>query len=533
MELESGAGSGISRSQNIVYVLPHDSASVREFLGPPLERVQEGSEELQLLIVTADAETAIELVAATGQLTTGRPVAAVPATSAGRAARLLRARPAHIVAGAPEVLLALLESSVLKLDRVRSVVLAWADDVLASGQGGALESIMTEIPKDAPRVLVAGDMTPQVDQIVERYLRRAPRVTAPVAEGLAAVDLQYVMVAPSARASALRRLLDELDPEGAEIFVRSEGAEQDVERVLRHLGYGHDASPVRVTRGETRGAAPLLILHELPASRQQLAGLLESERRTVIAMVQPRQLGALRAVTGGGRLTPVTLPGAAGRARARDDAVRDELRELLSEGTPARELLALEPLLEEYDGAEIAAAALRLLERQRATAALGAATTHVGAAPSAVSGAGAWTRVFINVGTRDNARAGDLMGAIAGESGITRQEIGRIELRDTHALVEIAPAAAERVISSLTGSSIKGRRVVARIDAERPSRGGERERPARGAPRGDRGERPSREGVSRSGDRDRGRGERRSPHGDGASRASPRQGRRPPRRDDG
>ena len=52
-------------------------------------------------------------------------------------------------------------------------------------------------------------------------------------------------------------------------------------------------------------------------------------------------------------------------ASPRDAALRGELRRELAQGTPHRELLALEPLLTEADPVAVAAAALRLLERER------------------------------------------------------------------------------------------------------------------------------------------------------------------------
>jgi hypothetical protein len=46
--------------------------------------------------------------------------------------------------------------------------------------------------------------------------------------------------------------------------------------------------------------------------------------------------------------------------------VREELRAVLAQGVPPREVISLEPLLREFDATELAAAALRLLERERA-----------------------------------------------------------------------------------------------------------------------------------------------------------------------
>jgi ATP-dependent RNA helicase DeaD len=103
------------------------------------------------------------------------------------------------------------------------------------------------------------------------------------------------------------------------------------------------------------------------------------------------------------------------------------------------------------------------------------------------------------VGSRDGARAGDLVGAITGEAGITSEKIGKIEVRESFSLVEVANADAERVVGKVNGIAIRGRRVNVRPEREggRPERGGER---------------PERGGGERAG------GERRPPGGPGGGK---------------
>ncbi|HET6700913.1 MAG TPA: DbpA RNA binding domain-containing protein, partial [Gemmatimonadaceae bacterium] len=93
--------------------------------------------------------------------------------------------------------------------------------------------------------------------------------------------------------------------------------------------------------------------------------------------------------------------------------------------------------------------------------------------------------------------------AITGEAGVTRESIGKIELRENHALVEIASADAERVATALTGTMVRGRRVVARVDKGREARGDRGDRGDRGG-RGDRGPRGFRSDRGDRGPRDRG-----------------------------
>ena len=90
------------------------------------------------------------------------------------------------------------------------------------------------------------------------------------------------------------------------------------------------------------------------------------------------------------------------------------------------------------------------------------------------------TRLFMTVGTRDGVKVGDLMGAIAGEGGIPGDHVGKIDLRENHALVEVSEGDAASVIARVNGAMIRGRRVVVRGERDRE----ERDRSA--GPRGDR-----------------------------------------------
>jgi ATP-dependent RNA helicase DeaD len=442
--------------------MPHDWTSIAHFLGPMLERVDPAEPRLQALVVTPDAEGAAAVGAAAVRLTSDRAIEVVAATGANRAGRLLRMRPAHVLVGAPATLVELVRSATVKLEQVRVVALAWVDELLAAGSGAALENVMAEVPKDSPRAVVTSSLTPAVEELIERYARRARRVTA-TSDLDQPTALEYVSVSPYTRLAALRRLLDELDPQSALVFVRDGTDEGAVVELLRSLGYGGPSAPVRVGKVAEPGTE-VVILFDLPASREELREVVGPEARRVIALAQPRQLTSLRVLSAQGQVKPLTLLGPAGRARDREAAVRAELRTVLSTGEFGRDLLTLEPLLEEYDGIEIAAAALRLLERERERPLRSAPAAEKSPAPSAT------VRLFINVGSRDNVRPGDLVGAITNQSGITSADIGKIDVRESHSIVEVAAAAAATVVERLTGTMIRGRRAVARVDSERPAR---------------------------------------------------------------
>jgi ATP-dependent RNA helicase DeaD len=117
----------------------------------------------------------------------------------------------------------------------------------------------------------------------------------------------------------------------------------------------------------------------------------------------------------------------------------------LGAGDVSAELLLLEPLLREQPASLVAGALAALLRERpepeepaegrttesRTTKAAGAAAAR--ASREAVLPA--WTRIFISVGKRDGAGPGDIVGAIAGESGAAGGQIGKVEIRSSFTLV--------------------------------------------------------------------------------------------------
>lgn len=497
---------GVTRSQNSVFIMAHDWASIAQFLAPLLQRVDESQGDIQLVVITSDAEVAAATAAAAVKLTEGRDIGIVAATSAKRASRLLKAQPTQVVAGTADTLVELLRGASIKLDSVRMVCIAWADELVAMGELPTLETLMTELPKESGRTIISSELTPDIEALLERYARRARRVVSPTAEGDQPVDLEYVSVSPQTRVSTLRRVLDDVDPSSCVVFVRDGESTVDVRALLDSLGYRGQDAAVRTGMAASPGTE-LVVLFDLPASREELREAAGAATRR-IALVQPRQLASLRFMAAGGNIRPLTLGESAARARTRDEKLRAELRGALVQAQFGRELLALEGLLDEFDGIEIAAAAVQLLERERAMRI--AAETAPAAAPRERA-TGEMARLFMTIGSRDGARPGDLVGAIANTAGITSSEIGKIDMRESHSVVEVSPGVAESVIEKVTGTTIKGRRVLVRLDTgKREGGSGPRERGGEGRSREGRGER--RPGGARTG---------------GARGAGPR----PPRRD--
>ena len=355
------------RSLNVVHILPQSMDSVPRFLLGPLERVDPIAGGTQLVVVTEDPESAVAMAEAVLAITGPGGIELFPVTSPRRAARLMQGRPVLAIAGAPTDLAELIRGSHLKLQDVRTLVVAWADNLLEGDPeaNAALELVMTELPKDAARVVVTAHADARVDGFVERYLRRARRIDeSETPEGAEPISIQYMTASATSRLLVLRRLLDDLDPPSAAIVVGSGEDQASVSKLLRTLGISGEGD-VSVTTGDVAPHTHAVIFYGLPASRQQLAGAAAANPVATIAIVLPREVPQLRRIAGGD-VKPLTLSGAGKTARDRERSLRRELSAVLESGVPAREILALEPLLDAHDGIEIAAAALRLLERERA-----------------------------------------------------------------------------------------------------------------------------------------------------------------------
>ena len=190
--------------QHVVHVLPHAPNVIARFLSPALDRIAADASATQLLVITPDAETALAIAEAARALK-NHPVV-VPVTAAGRGSRLLASRVAPAVAAAPGALVSLMRSSTIKLDAVRTVIVAWANEIFDAHEEESLEVVLAEIPKEANRILVADVMTPAVEALAERHLRRASRQAVEGAsEPASDVALRYVAAPTAARAATLRR----------------------------------------------------------------------------------------------------------------------------------------------------------------------------------------------------------------------------------------------------------------------------------------------------------------------------------------
>lgn len=69
------------------------------------------------------------------------------------------------------------------------------------------------------------------------------------------------------------------------------------------------------------------------------------------------------------------------------------------------------------------------------------------------------TRLFINLGKNQSVKPGDILGAIAGESGMPGRLVGSIDMYDKYTFVEVPREQADSILEAMNRAKIKGKNV--------------------------------------------------------------------------
>jgi hypothetical protein len=225
-------------------------------------------------------------------------------------------------------------------------------------------------------------------------------------------------------------------------------------------------NPVRwtvVPGHEATGAeASLIIAIDLPTPAD-LARL--AATAPVILLVPPHAQSWVRRIAPEAR--PLRLPGPADAAAESAAARRSAIESVMEKGAADGALLALAPLFDRHDPASVAAALYQLwLDRPVPLPAVPSSSPVLEAATA---------RLWVSVGKKDGATANDFVAMLTKDVGLERGKIGRIEVRELYALVEVPATEAEGLVGKVTGQSVRRRRVTARIDrGARPRNAGPR-----------------------------------------------------------
>ncbi|HYL54615.1 MAG TPA: DbpA RNA binding domain-containing protein [Gemmatimonadales bacterium] len=417
------AKAALERGRPVVLVTPpavEQVAKLWELLGPVTPGHGPGGSP-GALIMCADQATAAEWAAAAPSQMRAHAV-----TGLARSAQILAQGLVHVLAGEVNDLAALVQRSALKLEPVSAVVIAWPETLIAGDRAATLDTLLAEL-RDARRIVLSWNPAALAD-FLERHARRAEVVGAPGVDESGTprppvCRARYSIVPSFRRSIAVHDALDALGATKAFIWTG-----------------GPIVPPDQPPDAVVCSAVP---------TRDELATL--ARIGEPVLLLNASQLPYARSIAA---LAPLALAGGVDRARDRVEELRDRVARRIAAGDVDAELALLDPLFQRFDPAEVAGALLAMLHERR--------EERVEAAPPLAPDAR--VTVFVNVGKRDRASAKDLVGALIREAGVAKADIGRIEVRDSFSLVELAPPAAQQVVQKLAGAMIRGRRVAPRLD---------------------------------------------------------------------
>jgi len=469
----------LRRGNNLVLAAGPGSGLLIAWLVPLLERLEEESGRVLALVASREAADGLAECSSRLASTGGHAVAAIgsPWALPERAA---------IVFATPADVLAKVGSNELDLSAVRALVVDQAQHLERLGTLADVERVIDYVPPEAQRIVSALPVTAAVADFAERHCKRALTWPAPAADESAMRGSVRFRVTSEAKEDTALALAEELLSGGGArhvlFFCRSEDRAADLGDYMTLHGFvagapGDTSVPVWLgvdalaARASAKGIEDVRVVsYDVPADPDTL------DRRHGISsdgvvMVLGREVSHLRSLTKRIGYEAVPFPPPVARRPTPLDQLRSTLERALENEEGAPYFTMLEPLFARFDPAEVAAAAVALL-REGKPAPAPATSRQAEAETSAPAGgdAPAWAKLFIGVGERDGLRPGDLVGAITGEAGVDGKQVGKIDIRESHTVVEVHDSVARRVIKALNGTTIKGRAV--RADFDRPRKGG-------------------------------------------------------------
>ena len=174
-----------------------------------------------------------------------------------------------------------------------------------------------------------------------------------------------------------------------------------------------------------------------------------------ITFVTPRQYRQLKLIEqfAKTRISKAKLPSREEVRKAKEEELAAGVEEMIKEGKHTRFYDMAKRLFEKYSPEDVSAAALSmLLDTEDMQEIEEPEKGYAGQKKDSV-------RLFMTIGKMDKINVGDIVKSISAEAGIPERKISNIALFDKFSFVEVPADLADRVISAINDSIIKGRKV--------------------------------------------------------------------------
>ncbi len=328
---------------------------------------------------------------------------------------------AHIVVGTPGRLLDLMGRDVLSLSAVHTLVLDEADRMVDMGFFADVVEIADACPDTRQTLLFSATYPDTIRRDAERLLREPAMVKVDVEHHEGQIAQQFFEVEEGRRLEAVALLLQHFQPESALLFCNTKAACADLADYLSHQGFS------------------ALALHGDKDQR---------DRDDVLAQFANQSCNVLVATDVAARgLDIPALPMVINVELAREPAVH--IHRIGRTGRMQERGLALSLCSpEERHVAD-------RLEKQQGNALEWFALPR--GRPDGRPRRAPMATLLVLGGKKAKLRAGDLLGALTGDGGLTREQVGKIHITDQVSYVAIDRDVARRAFPRLRDILIKGR----------------------------------------------------------------------------
>ena len=509
------------------------------FALPILSKLDLGQKEPQALVLVPTRELAIQVAEAFQKYAAHlRGFHVMPIYGGQSYIPQLHAlkRGTHVIVGTPGRVMDHLDRGTLSLKGVRFVVLDEADEMLQMGFVDAIDSILSQAPKERQVALFCATMAPQIKRIAQRHLRTPQEITIKSKTTTASdIRQRYWVVSGMHKLDALTRILEVESFDAMLVFVRTKQSTVELAEKLQARGFAaaalngdlqqsqRERTVAQLKAGQidilvatdvaARGLDVERIGHvvnfDVPYDTESYVHRIGRTGRAgrsgeAILFIAPRERNMLHAIERATRhpIDSMTLPTIDDVNAKRVAKFKERIAGALTSEAAGTYRAVVEEFAHE-SGADIVAVAAALaqlaqgktplllspkraaLEEERAPERERAhASEHAPARRGRGSRFDPQEMYRLEVGSVHGVQPGNIVGAIANEARLDGSQINGIDIRADHSFVRLPEDMPPAVLARLERVRVKGQllaisRVERRPPPNKAARRAERERKAR------------------------------------------------------
>ena len=400
----------------------------------------------------------------------------------------------QIVIGTPGRVMDHMRRKTMKLDFVHTVVLDEADEMLNMGFREDIEFVLSGVPEERQTVLFSATMPKPIMEITKKFQNNAKVIKVTKKElTVPNIEQYYYDVKPKKKEEVLSRLLDIYSPRLSVVFCNTKKQVDLLVNAL--LGRGYFAAGLhgdmkqeqrdRVMQGFPTGKTEILIAtdvaargidvdeveavfnYDLPQDDEYYVHRIGRTGRAgregrAFSFVSGKEVYKLKEIQRycKTKIYAQKVPSLNDVANTKMENILDDVERVIEQEDLDMMINAIEERVNnsEFTAMDMAAAFLKICcgmtEDNKNTEENDWEFGDTGA------GEDGMVRLFINIGKKQRVRPGDILGAIAGESGMDGKLIGTIDMYDKYTFVEVPREYAREVLNAMKNVKIKGKTVA-------------------------------------------------------------------------